>query len=172
MSVFRIKAQKLTPDAFAPYGKVIEAPEDDSQTVAEDRYTFWPEVACVSCGSGALQLGISRLFSRPLRTCVMERQLSTQVMIVPMTGPILILCAKAGSLDPQETVPYRKAEAFVVRRDQGVVIDRGVWHWTPMPLGGDGDVLFCTEKKPVDNGVVKQSFPRGEALEILLSEEG
>lgn len=168
MPVCRIKAKPVSAQAFEKYGQVITIPDNEENTVCEDRYTFWPGIAEFDCPNGKLKIGISRLFLRPYRTCVMERQLGTQAMMLTMTGPILIIVCKNEGMNKDEIVNYKNAEAFILEQGQGVIINKGVWHWTANPIGSDQDVLFCTQSAGVDDGVVKQMFPRGETLEVIM----
>lgn len=78
MPVYRINARELTPEAFKKYGTVIETPADDSDTIAEDRYTYWPSVGVFNTTTNQMLIGITRLFMRPFRTCVLERQFETE----------------------------------------------------------------------------------------------
>lgn len=170
MSVYRIKAQELTPEAFKRYGTVIETPADDLDTIAEDRYTYWPSVGMFNTTTGQVMIGITRLFLRPFRTCVLERQFETETFLLPLTGDILLtVCADKG-MDPEEVVAYKTAEAFIIRRGQGVLFRPGVWYWTPNPIGGDQDVLCCVQKPGEKDRCLKQGLPRGETLEIMMPE--
>lgn len=168
MPVYRIKAQELTAEGFRPYGTVIERPIDDKNTIAEDRYTYWPSVGTFHTTTKEVLIGITRLFMRPFRTCVLERQMETESIMLPLTGDILLLVAKNKSMDPEEIVNYKEAEAFIIRNGKGVVFNPGIWYWTPNPIGSDQDVLCCVQKPGARDKCIKQSFPRGEALEIII----
>ncbi len=171
MSVYRIKAQELTQEKFKRYGTVIEAPADDNRSIAEDRYTYWPSVGTFYTSTEEVLIGITRLFVRPFRTCILERQLETESLMLPLMGDILLIVAPNKGMDPEEIVNYKAAEAFIIRKGKGVIFRPGIWYWTPNPIGTDQDVLCCVQKPGTKDKCIKQSFPRGEALEVILPDK-
>lgn len=171
MPVYRIKARELTPEGFKQYGTVIETPADDNDAIAEDRYTYWPSVGVFNTTTNQMLIGITRLYMRPFRTCVLERQFETESIMLPLTGDILLIVSKNKGMDPEETADYKAAEAFIIKRGKGVIFKPGVWYWTPNPIGGDQDVLCCVQKPGDKDRCLKQNFPRGETLEVILDPE-
>lgn len=170
MSVYRIRAQELTEKAFKAYGTVIQVPDHEEDAIAEDRYTYWPAIGMFHTTTGQVQIGITRLFMRPFRTCVMERQFETESIMFPITGDILLIVSANLGMDPEEIVDYKAAEAFIIRQGKGVIFRPGVWYWTPNPIGGDQDVLCCVQNPGDQDRCIKQGFPRGETLEVLMPE--
>ena len=135
MSIRQIPVQPLTQEAFAPYGTVIDLPEkpENYELRSSDRFDFFPKLCTYQCDSGIFQIGVSTLYQRPYRTVNMERHYHTQELMVPLTNPIIIVFSKNKGLDPQEEPDINEAEAFLINTRQGVVVDTGVWHWTPIP---------------------------------------
>lgn len=168
MSVFRIKAKELTKEDFEKYGTVIKRPESDEETIAEDRYTYWPEIGRFKADTKEIMIGITRIFTRPFRTCVMERQFETESLMLALTGDILLIVAESKSMAPDEIVNYHKAEAFIIKQGEGVIFKPGVWYWTPNPIGTDQDVLCCVQKPGDKSRCLKQMFPRGETIEVIM----
>lgn len=170
MSIRKITAQPLTKEAFAPYGTIIDWPSPDEKLDVRnsDRFDFYPKLCTFTCDSGVMQVGIATHYKRPYRTVNMERHYHTQELMVPLTNPIIIAFAKNKSMDPSEEPDINEVEAFYISTEQGVVVDNGVWHWTPMAVGGDSRIIciFAENTSPGDVDVHK--FADGDVLEILI----
>ena len=169
MAVYQIKAQPLTAEAFAPYGSVIGLPQKvDEHTLPTDRFTFYPKICTYECDGGKFQIGVSSFYKRPFRTCSLERHYTSQEFMSPLDGDIIIVFCKNKSMDRDEIADYRNCEAFIVRQDQGVVVNTGVWHWTPMPVDHDTSII-CSFGYDVEvNDVDQQDFPEREVVEVVL----
>lgn len=168
MAIYRIKAQPLSAEAFAPYGSVIDVPTNMEPTAISDRFTFWPKVSEYKCDGGLFQIGVSTLYKRPLRTCSLERHYHTQEFMMPMNGSMIIVFAKHKGLDRDEIADYTNAEAFLITKEQGVVVNVGVWHWTPMPVDGDLNIVCSFGWDTEKNDVHQQDLPASEVIEVVL----
>lgn len=169
MSIHQISVKPLSQKAFSEYGTVIDLPEGEGYELrSSDRFDFYPKLCTYTCDSGIFQIGISTLYERPYRTVNMERHYHTQELMVPLTNPIIIVFSKNQGLDPSEEPDINSSEAFIITPQQGVVVNTGVWHWTPMPVGGDSRIIcsFAENTSPADVDV--HAFPAGEVLEALL----
>ena len=98
----------------------------------------------------------------------MERHYHTQELMVPLTNPIIIVFSKNKGMDYSEEPDIETAEAFLITPQQGVVVDTGVWHWTPMPVGGDSRIICSFAENTSATDVDVRKFPAGEVLEVLL----
>lgn len=164
----KIKVQPLTPEAFAPYGSAIYIPTDGNPDRPTDRFNFWPKLCTFDCDDGVFQVGVSTFFKRPFRTMDLERHYHTEELMTPLNGSIIIVFAKNEGLEPGEKANYKDAEAFLIRQDQGVVVKRGVWHWTPMPLEDQTSIICSFAVGTSDNDLEVQRLPKGEIIEVEL----
>jgi ureidoglycolate lyase len=141
--------EPLTPDAFAPFGSVIEASEaavklDINQGHAI-RYDRLAEID-VADGGGT---GIVSLFrARPLAELVLltfERHPLGSQTFVPLSGrPYLVAVAPAGPFDLAQIRLFRAGP------HQGVHYCKGVWHHFLLVLE-DSDFLVIDRAGPGDN---------------------
>lgn len=170
MPIRKIKVQPLTKEGFAPYGTVVDwpSPEDHLDCRNSDRFDFFPKLCTFKCDSGVMQVGIATHYKRPYRTVNMERHYKTEELMVPLTNPIIIAFAKNKGMDPAEEPDINDVEAFLINTQQGVVVNTGVWHWTPMAVGGDSRIICIFAEDTSPNDVDVHKFPAGEVLEILL----
>lgn len=170
MAIHQIQVQPLTQAAFSKYGTCIDLPEQDGYELrSSDRFDFYPKLCTYTCDSNVFQIGISTLYQRPLRTVNMERHYHTQELMVPLTNPIIIVFSKNEGMDLSEEPDMSIAEAFLITPQQGVVVDTGVWHWTPMPVGGDSRIICSFAENTSANDVDVRKFPDGQVLEVLMS---
>ena len=172
MSIRKIKVQPLTRENFAPYGTVIdwpsaqEAPEYELRS--SDRFDFFPKLGSLACDHDAMQVGIATHYKRPYRTVNMERHYHTEELMVPLTNPIILIFAKNDGLDPSEEPDIDQVEAFLIQTTQGVVVNTGVWHWTPFAVGGDSRIICIFAENTSAQDCDVRKFPDGQVLEILL----
>ena len=173
MAVYKIQVQELTPAAFAPYGTVIDWPENADSYYAfhTDRFDFIPKLGTLNCDSGNMAVGIATHFLRPYRMLNMERHYHTEELMVPFEHPIILAFAKNKGLDPAEDPDIHEVEAFLVRTNQGVVVNTGVWHWTPFSVGGNARVLCIFADKTGDDDCDIHEFANGDVLELCLKDE-
>lgn len=142
--------EPLTAEAFAPFGRVIEASDaavklDINQGHAV-RYDALAEVD-VADGGGS---GVISLFrAQPLGELVLrsfERHPLCSQSFVPLGGrPYLVAVAPPGDFDPAAIRLFR-AEGH-----QGVHYDRGTWHHFLLVLDADSDFLVVDRAGPGDN---------------------
>lgn len=168
MSIKQIKVQPLTPEAFAPYGKAIYIPTDGNPDRPTDRFNFWPKLSLYQCDSGVFQIGVSTFFKRPFRTTSMERHYKTEEFMTPLNGSIIIVFAKNKGMEPGEVLDYSQAEAFLITQEQGVVVNKGVWHWTPMPLEDQTSIICSFQEDTSLYDLDIQALPSGEVIEVLV----
>jgi ureidoglycolate lyase len=141
--------EPLTAEAFAPFGRVIEACEEavklDINQGHAIRYDRLAEID-VADGGGT---GVISLFrARPLDELVLrvfERHpLGSQTFMPLSGGPYLVAVAPPGDFD------RAKIHLFVAEAYQGVHYAKGTWHHFLLVLE-DGDFLVIDRAGPGDN---------------------
>lgn len=142
--------QPLTADAFAPFGRVIEA-SDRAVKIQINyghavRYDQLAEIDVADDGgSGAISL----FRAQPLAELVLktfERHPLGSQGFIPLSGrPYYVAVAPAGDFDPAAIRLFR-AEGR-----QGVQYDKGVWHHFLLVQDADSDFLVVDRVGPGDN---------------------
>jgi ureidoglycolate lyase len=141
--------EPLTAEAFAPFGRVIEASDaavklDINQGHAV-RYDALAEVDVV--GAGGIPV-ISLFRAKPLGELVLkvfERHPLGSQSFVPLNGrPYLVAVAPPGAFDPAAIRLFR------AKGHQGVHYDKGTWHHFLLVLE-DSDFLVVDRAGPGDN---------------------
>jgi ureidoglycolate hydrolase len=135
----RLKLQPLTPEAFKPYGEILEA-----------RQSVLPEV---EPGRGRVALELLK-FNRPANRrpiSMMATHFSyNQTFIPPRVALALVVAPPprdrtAGHASYE--IDYARLAAFVVEPGQAALIDKGTWHYT-VALGAECELINITRKDP------------------------
>jgi ureidoglycolate lyase len=152
-----IAAEPLTAEAFAPFGRVIEAGDDATRILINQghavRYDRLAELDVADGGgSGAISLFRAKPLAEPVLRTFERHPLGSQ-SFVPLSGrPYLVAVAPAGAFDVSGVRVFRAAAG------QGVHYAKGVWHHFLLVLE-EGDFL-----------VVDRVGPGGNCDEVALSE--
>lgn len=145
-----LSPEPLTAEAFAPFGRVIEASDaavklDINQGHAI-RYDRLAEIDVADEGGTPV---ISLFRAKPLGEPVLrafERHPLGSQSFIPLSGrPYLVAVAPAGDFDPAAIRLFR-AEG-----DQGVHYRKGTWHHFLLVLDPDADFLVVDRAGPGDN---------------------
>ena len=143
-----IRSQPLTPEAFAPFGKVLEATGAPDKIINQGLCGRYHDLAELSFEEG--RAGIS-LFdaeprSLPLTLDMVERHPLGSQAFIPMThAPFLIVVAP--DADGLPGTP----RAFLSREGQAVNYRQGTWHGVLTPLHAPGLFAVIDRIGPGDN---------------------
>ena len=141
--------EPLTAEAFAPFGRVIEASDGAAQLDINQghavRYDRLAEVDAADEGGHGV---ISLFRARPLKELVLkvfERHPLGSQSFMPLNGrPYLVAVAPPGAFDPT------KIRLFHAEGHQGVHYSKGTWHHFLLVLE-DSDFLVIDRAGPGDN---------------------
>lgn len=127
-----IYIEPLTPEAFAPYGDVIDTRGEPTVMINNDRCARYSDRATISYDETG-RMGISvfegQPYSLPHTLPLVERHPHGSQAFIPMSdAPFLVIVAGDSNGTPIAPV------AFLTERQQGVNIHRGVWHGVLTPL--------------------------------------
>jgi ureidoglycolate lyase len=153
----KIKIEELTAESFAPFGKVIEQPEREKDASGPG-WTWWGENHVMAGGERSYAIGYLDL--RPAELCFdwAERHMHSDELLIPMGAECLVYVAPPEHLeDPMHMPPLESFRVFRLRRGQGVLFGRGVWHGAPLALDEQLNVavLLLKDSGKVDGHVVR-----------------
>jgi ureidoglycolate lyase len=158
-----IPAQPLTPEAFAPFGDVIEAAGESYPINAGmcDRFHDRARMEFTDGGRAGISVGYGRPYPLPHSFDLMERHPLGSQAFVPMTGdPFLVVVA------PDEGGRPGAPLAFLTRPGQGVNYLRGVWHGVLTPLGRAAPFLIVDR---IGGGNNLEEFRYGERWTVTVA---
>ncbi len=145
----KLTLQKLSKEAFAPYGDVI-MPQERTPDIANDQIDYWDNIAEIKSLQGMGSLGLLRVKKTPAILKNMVKLFDSTESYITLDGnpsiEFVALCDKDGK--PDEST----LKAFLLEGGQGVVIAKQVWHCTPFALSDKTDFALILK----DNIIVKQ----------------
>jgi ureidoglycolate lyase len=140
MSV-RLPVRELTPDAFRPYGRVIDRPERE-RDAAGPGWAWWAETVTLEGDGRPFGVGYLDLEPASPRFDWAERHLRSLEAIVPVAGGCLAYVGPPDHLDePDRLPPLDNFEVFRVPPGRGIVMDPGVWHGAPLADAGPAKAI-------------------------------
>jgi ureidoglycolate lyase len=144
-----LTSEPLTAEAFAPFGRVIEASGDAVRIdINQGHAVRYDRLADVDCAGGGGSAALSLFRAKPLGELVLkvfERHPLGSQSFMPLGGkPFLVAVAPAGEFDVDAVRVFR-AEGH-----QGVHYSRGTWHHFLLVLE-EGDFLVVDRVGPGDN---------------------
>jgi ureidoglycolate lyase len=147
-TVKRIRVQRLTREAYEPFGWVLGAPPDrQNQDYLEVRIsTFWGEHIFDVGEGGAVQLVWVDYRWRGFGIEELESHRLTEQAFIPVAWSPMVQVVCPPPDDPMalEIVPdLSQMRAFLLDGTKGVCMKRGCWH-TPLPLGDSATYLMIT----------------------------
>lgn len=126
-----ITTEPLTPEAFGPFGDILDAIGEPDRVINEGRCLRYHDRAKLAFLNGRAGISLFDAQSRqlPLKLEMVERHPDGSQAFLPLTMvPFLVVVAE--DVDGSPGTP----RAFVARPGQGVNYLRNVWHGVLMPL--------------------------------------
>ena len=146
-----IQTEPLTPEAFAPFGDVLEAEGPPDRLINQGLCARFHDRARLDFGGGRAGISVFRAEARtlPYRLEMVERHPLGSQAFVPMSlDPFLVIVAEG-----QEPVPGR-IRAFLAAPGQGVNLLRNCWHGVCTPLHSPG--LFTVVDRIGEGGNLEE----------------
>ena len=129
----KIKLEKLTKEAFAPFGSYYDMANPDGYGLSGAIHTFYPDRLTAYFGG---QVAFSPIVVKnpvEYKITQAEYHTTTAEIILPISGDMIIHVAppSAGAYVPEYT------KAFLVPKNTLVKLNACVWHLAPLPATDD-----------------------------------
>ena len=139
----RLVAERLTADAFAPFGAVVERPGRDPDAEGPG-WTWWGETELLAPVDGGYGIGYLDLVPGPAGFDWAERHMASQELIAPLVGACLVYAGPADRPEEPAALPeLDRFRVFRVEPGQAVMLAAGVWHGAPLADGGPGRAMVA-----------------------------
>jgi ureidoglycolate hydrolase len=130
----RARVEKLTPQSFSPFGRVVRPPARDPDAEGPG-WRWWAEIAALTGDGTIWGLGYLVLEPAALRFDWAEHHSHTQEAVIATSADLLIYVAPPGRGERASSSPDpSKFRVFRLPARTGVVLDRGVWHGAPLAI--------------------------------------
>ncbi len=154
-----LKVRELSPEGFAPYGRVVEAPPRPADASGPG-WTWWAETALLSGDGRPWGLGYLTLEPTDLRFDWAERHMRTLEAVFPAGGDAFVYVGPPDHPEkPQRLPSFERFEVFRVPAGKGVVMDRGVWHGAPFATDAPSGAIVLILEGTGRSDVTLARFP-------------
>ncbi len=131
--MFKIKAQKLTKEAFSPYGEYYSMDNPKGYSLKGEIHAFYPDRIVASQGNNVAYSTL--VVKKPEKMIIKQAEYHTTTceLIMPLNDDMIIHVA-----EPSAGVPIpRETKAFVVPKNTLVKLKECIWHLAPLPKKKD-----------------------------------
>jgi len=139
--MLELKAQPLTPEAFAAFGDVIDSRVADSFPINGGRTRRYHDLARVETlgdeAKALISIFVSEPVELPLELDSLERHPQGSQAFMPLHGERFLIVVAP----PAEAVDPAAVRAFVTDGRQGVNYRAGTWHAVQSVLESQGEFL-------------------------------
>ncbi|MEM2969870.1 MAG: ureidoglycolate lyase [Candidatus Bathyarchaeia archaeon] len=118
---------------------------------------------------GEIEIGLCQVKKDSNTLKFMEKHARTPELIVPIKGSFILPVALSHNpLDVTESPSAADVEAFFVRSNQALVMNNGVWHSAPFPIGKETTFFVIFKKDTSKNDVIFKNFKNNEMVKIVI----
>jgi ureidoglycolate lyase len=146
MTVLNIEA--LTPEAFAPFGRVLGKPATPTEAPGRLDLDVWfniSDLMGLETQNPTFTFLTVKRHDAPLNQ--IERHCRTAEFFIPLQGESAIMVAPMSNPDDPDAVPDQaQIRAFRLDGSAGIAFPRGGWHWAPVPLGESATFLLIFDR--------------------------
>ena len=128
-----VKVEKLTKEAYAPYGEFYTMDSPDGHALCGEIHRFYPDRVTAYQGHNAGFSAITVKKPEKMLITQVEYHTTTAELIMPLSGDMIVHVA-----EPSAGTPItEKTKAFLVPKNTLIKMKAGVWHLAPLPAEDD-----------------------------------
>ena len=143
-----VQAQPLSPESFAPYGRVIAGLGEP--TLARSDIDYWHDVADLTGLGNDGIIGYLIAHRREFVLESIERHNHCAELFVPVDGITLFPVAPPS---PGEGPDLSRLAVFILEPGQAVLLHTGTWHWAPFPVSERAAFVLALRRSTVPDDV-------------------
>jgi ureidoglycolate hydrolase len=166
MAIREVKVEKLTLEAYKPFGTFSNLINPDAPKLGAAPVEFFRD---------QLQIGVSsnqnwsysccRVEKRPFIIDTLEFHSSCGEVVLPLDNDILLQVGPA--TDSKENVPLENMKVFYVPKGTAITINPGVWHWAPFTLNAAAaNILINLPERTYANDCIVVNLEEKDFIEI------
>jgi ureidoglycolate lyase len=152
-----IKAKPLTDENFKSFGWVMKKPNTPVE-IETHWLRYWHETVDLSNLEGMGMMGFMQMKRVPI---ICEKLLilhNSIEMYISLDGKPSIAFVAPGDPKDSNKPDVEKLEAFILENGSSIIVNKGVWHWSPFPLTETADFALGLK-----NNVI---FRKGDGFDV------
>lgn len=157
LKTIQIPVEPFTPEAFAPFGSLIELPPGPADFQGNCSHSW----GLPFTSDGTTQLLFSRFYHQPMTFSVLERHFNVTQGFMPLHGvPLVMVVAPRTERTGPNAIPKPETlRAFYMDGKAGLIMHAGTWHTLDRyPLAPPHvECLFFTAKETQDELIKEKS---------------
>jgi len=154
----KVKIEKLTDAAFAPFGCVLTT--DGREYGGEAGMFKWYEKQSCVEGADTVAVNLLTAIERDFVCKKFEAHARTTETLLPLIGGLIVAGIPAGD------VTCERLRAFYVPVGMGVSWAAGAWHYAPYPIVGDATCAIIFRHGTGGDDVVFAELPEEMGFEL------
>ncbi len=163
--MFKIKAEKISEEAFAPFGKFYDMANPQGYALKGELHRFFPDRLTASAWKNLAFSPI--MVKKPEKYLITQQEYHTTTweIIMPLNDDMIIHCAPASA----GTLVNEYAKAFIVPKNTLVMINAAIWHLAPLPVNQpELNAMIVLPECTYANDCTVISLPEEQQFEIIL----
>lgn len=158
-----IDIKQLEATSFSKYGQVIGVPAEPADINKVQR---WANVSIPDFQDGKPIFDILYSNLRPFAVVKLERHHNSTQTFIPLSqNPFLVVVGEAEIVrSTVDGLNPARLEAFISNGRQGVTLSAGIWHCSPLPIGGSINFVILHRSPDVDLEVELVSLEEGKEI--------
>ena len=141
-----VKAQAMTPEDFAPFGKLL-IPTEDKITFSNEKVRHYNAVGTFDTMGKDPAVSFFTVKRRDFVLDSLERHVRSSEIFFPVRGAALMPFAPTL---PDGSPDIANVRVFVCGEDGPFTCERGVWHLFPFPVGERYDSWVIVERALIE----------------------
>ena len=134
----KLKPQKLTDGNFKPFGWVLKKP-DQALDIESPYLRYWHNTVDLSNLGGLGMMGFMQVKRVPIICETLLILFHSIEMYISLDGKPCIVFVAPSKADNAKEPDLAAVKAFYIEGGESVIINEGIWHWSPFPLTEDAD---------------------------------
>jgi len=171
----KIKPVVMTYENFMPYGTMLSHPEQSPDIAGHD-LDYWKLPMKLGNFTGNGELSFMRVKRRDIATGMLDMLPESAELYLSLDGGASVYFVAPPAAGDEQKPDIGKIKAFLYSGPGGVLVNPGIWHWTPFPLSHDADFFLGLRNNVLieEDGAIKQGenqvvyYELKEELEVEL----
>lgn len=166
METRTLSAEAISDTNIAGYGRYVRT-EQQKPAAELTEFAFWNKLALVNHASTSI--GLVYVHQQPEAvSTTFEQHLNTTETLIPADGDVVLVLAKPLATDTRQ-IDLTTVRALRLAAGDAVVLDAGVWHFAPHPIGGSVKVWVIFQEDTPDNDLFMRHIDQEQNLRFVVA---